>query len=88
MAHYVVCYDIANPKRLQRIHRRAVAHAQFVQYSIYYLDGSRQQLQNMLDEIADEIDEKEDDVRAYSIHPISEAICLGKPLIPEEIYLV
>jgi CRISPR-associated protein Cas2 len=88
MSHFIVCYDIANPKRLQRVHRKAVAHAQFLQYSVYYLDGTRQQLQDMLDEIEQEIEPKEDDVRAYTVAPLKEAICLGRPWMPDDIYLV
>lgn len=88
MACFIICYDIADPRRLQRVHRKAVSHAQFVQYSVYYLDGSRQQLQAMLDEIEAVLDLQADDVRAYSVVPLSEATCLGQPLMPDDVYLV
>lgn len=88
MANYLVCYDIADPRRLQRVHRHAVRHAQFVQYSVYYLQGSEADLQAMLDDIAAEIHPKLDDVRAYAIAPLEEAFTLGRTWIPEGIYLV
>lgn len=88
MAHYLICYDIANPKRLGRVHKHTVKCAQFVQYSVYYLDGSFNDLQKLMDNIAAEINEKEDDVRAYAIAPLQEAICLGQPLLPDDIYLL
>jgi len=88
MAHFLICYDIANPKRLGKVHRRAVAHASFVQYSIYYLQGDQKMLDAMLADIKAVIDETQDDVRAYSIEPLKEAIQLGQSCIPDGIYLV
>jgi CRISPR-associated protein Cas2 len=88
MPHYLICYDIANPKRLGRVHRRTVKHALFVQYSIYYLEGDRLNLQALLDDLRDVIDEKEDDVRAYTVSPISDAIQIGRSWLPEELILL
>ena len=87
MAHFLICYDIANPKRLGRVHRRAVRHAAFVQYSIYYLVGSKSDLDAMLDEIQKVIDDDQDDVRAYAVQPLSEAIKVGVCWLPEDIFL-
>jgi CRISPR-associated protein Cas2 len=88
MGHFIVCYDIANPKRLGRVHRRAVSHARFVQYSVYYREGTQNDLQAMLDDIEKEINPKEDDVRAYAVAPLEEAICLGQPWMPDDIRLL
>lgn len=88
MAHFLVCYDIANPKRLGRVHRRAVSHAQFVQYSVYYLHGTQLQLQAMLDDIQEVINDAEDDVRAYTTSPLKEAIHLGCSWLPDDIVLI
>lgn len=88
MAHYIICYDIANPKRLARVHRRAVKHAIFIQYSVYYLLGDRVKLQAMLDDLAAVIKNNEDDIRAYTIAPLSEAEQLGKPWLPDDLVLV
>ena len=87
MAHYLVCYDIANPKRLGKVRRRAVHYATFVQYSVYYLDGEREDLERMLCEIAEVIDVSQDDVRAYCVTPLTLAIQKGKSWLPEGIYL-
>jgi CRISPR-associated protein Cas2 len=88
MAHYLICYDIANPRRLGRVHRRAVRHAMFVQYSVYYLNGSEKELHEMLDEISEEIDPEEDDVRAYPVEPLKNAIQIGQAWLPDEILLL
>jgi CRISPR-associated protein Cas2 len=87
MAHYLVCYDIANPKRLGRVHRIAVKHAALLQYSVYYLIGSKSDLDKMLSEIQEVIDDREDDVRGYTVEPLSEAIRVGVCWLPEDIYL-
>ena len=87
MAHFLICYDIANPKRLGRVHRRAVRHAAFVQYSVYYLIGSQSDLDVMLDDIESVIDDDHDDVRAYTVEPLSDAIRIGACWLPEDIFL-
>jgi CRISPR-associated protein Cas2 len=88
MGHYLICYDIADPKRLGRIHRRAVKHAIFVQYSVYYLRGDQVKLQALLGEIEPLIDSSEDDVRAYSITSLSDACQMGRSWIPDDIQLI
>ena len=87
MPHYLICYDIANPKRLGKVHRRAVNHAVFVQYSVYYLQGTRAALDIMLDELREVIDDSQDDVRAYMIAPLSESIQFGRSWIPDGIII-
>ncbi|MEJ2419438.1 MAG: CRISPR-associated endonuclease Cas2 [Exilibacterium sp.] len=88
MAHYLICYDIANPKRLGKVHRRAVSHAVFVQYSVYYLRGSQAQLRTMLEDIEAVIDVAQDDVRAYTVSPLAESIQLGISWLPGDLALV
>jgi len=87
MAHYLVCYDIADPRRLQRVHRRMIRHALFVQLSVYYLQGDRAALDRLLDDLQEVIDERYDDVRAYSVRPLSDGLQIGCPWLPEGIGL-
>ena len=87
MGHYLICYDIADPKRLGKVHRRAVRHAAFVQYSVYYLNGTPAQLNDMLSDIEEVINENLDDVRAYTVAPLNESIQVGTAWIPEDILL-
>ena len=87
MANYLICYDIANPRRLGKVHRRTVAHALFVQYSVYYLQGSREDLEQLLHEIADVMNPGEDDVRAYQTGDIQLAFRLGRHWLPDDIIL-
>lgn len=83
MAHYLICYDIADPRRLGRVHRRIVNHAIFIQFSVYYLKGDKQSLADLLNDLKYVIDENYDDVRAYMIRPLSEALQIGTPWLPE-----
>lgn len=87
MACYLICYDIADPRRLGRVHRRIVKHAMFIQRSVYYLHGNRQALAALLNDLQEVIDEGYDDVRAYSIRPLTEAMQIGCSWLPEGIGL-
>lgn len=87
MANFIICYDIANPKRLGRVHRRAVRHAIFVQYSVYYLQGDNEKLKIVLDEINAVINPAEDDVRAYQVESLAGALQFGRPWMPEGVIL-
>ena len=87
MAHYLVCYDIADPSRLRRVHRRIVKHAIFIQLSVYYLQGKRQDLEALLIDLQDVIDESVDDVRAYKVGPVSDALQIGCSYLPDGIGL-
>ncbi len=87
MAHYLICYDITNPKRLGRVHRRIIKHAMFIQFSVYYLEGDQQDLKALLDDLQEVIDEGRDDVRAYAVRPLADAMQIGVSWLPEDIGL-
>lgn len=87
MANYLICYDIANPKRLAKVHKCTIKAAAFVQYSIYYFEGSEQQLNLLLNQIKQHINNKEDDLKAYPIPALQQAIHIGRHWLPEGIFL-
>jgi len=64
---YLICYDIANPKRLQRLHRKITTVAVMIQYSVYIAELNRRELTLLLDEIGACIDPSADDVRIYPL---------------------
>jgi CRISPR-associated protein Cas2 len=35
---YLVCYDISNPKRLQKVHRKMRGYGEALQYSVFCCD--------------------------------------------------
>lgn len=87
MAHYLICYDIANPKRLGRVHRRTTKCALFVQYSVYYFEGDKARLMALLGELKEIINATEDDIRAYKVESLKDAVHLGCNWLPDGIHL-
>lgn len=88
MAHYLICYDIANPKRLGKVHRRTAKYALFVQYSVYYFQGEKESLMELLAELKKVIHPAEDDIRAYKVESLQGAVQLGRSWLPDGINLV
>lgn len=87
MAHYLICYDIADPRRLGRVHRYIVKHTVFIQLSVYYLEGSKKDLAELLKGMTMLIDARYDDVRAYTVKPLKHAVQIGTRWLPEGIDL-
>lgn len=83
---YLICYDIANPRRLGRIHRHLAQHALPLQYSVFYYQSSEQQLIRRLQELRALMDERADDIRAYPISARSLRLHLGGGTLPEGIH--
>lgn len=57
----------------------------FIQLSVYYLQGDRQVLEVLLNELRDVIDESRDDVRVYAVRQLSNALQIGCSWLPEGI---
>ncbi|HSW62257.1 MAG TPA: CRISPR-associated endonuclease Cas2 [Dissulfurispiraceae bacterium] len=88
--NYLVCYDIADECRLQRVLRYMKARGLHVQYSVFYCKLGWNDLQIMKDELKAMIAERKDDVRIYPLPaklPVLAMGCGGR--IPEgvELYL-
>lgn len=84
--HYLLCYDISDPKRLGRIYRRCCKYGTPFQYSVFHLHCSAKVLEDLLDAIEKLIDPSSDDVRAYAISSVKEITTLGEALLPEGIH--
>ena len=72
---YLICYDIANPKRLAKVAKLLEHGAIRVQYSIFWCQVSKEQIAKIVADIEEEIEKEEDDVRIYCIK--SPGITLG-----------
>ncbi len=64
---YLICYDIADEKRLARVFRFLKGKATHVQYSVFFCRMTRPEVQRMKEELSARIDESEDDVRIYPL---------------------
>lgn len=88
MSDYIICYDIANPRRLGRVHRALKRLATPLQYSVFLFTGSEQQLQRCLDQLESIIDSRADDLRAYPLPTRGLRYSQGTGAIPEGILWV
>lgn len=83
--NYVICYDISDPKRLNHLHRYLLKRAIPIQYSVFLFAGDDRQFAACLAGAAQEIDEKEDDLRAYPLPKRGFKARTGRPALPEGI---
>ena len=81
-AGFVIGYDIANPRRLQRVHRMMCRHAAPLEYSIFLLVGSSADKDRCLAEVATLIDAAEDDVRCYPLPSRGFQTRVGRASLP------
>jgi CRISPR-associated protein Cas2 len=66
--NYLICYDITNPKRLAKLSKYVEKNAFRIQKSIYLLPhATKEELQNIKEQIEERIEKEEDDVRIYTI---------------------
>lgn len=67
---YLLAYDIADPRRLQRVHRCLSRTGIWVQRSVFFVFATPAGLAALLDEVEGLMHKREDDLRAYPItHP-------------------
>ena len=85
--NWLVAYDIADPRRLARVHRFLKRRAIPVQYSVFVLHADTFTLKSVLDGIANLIAPVEDDVRAYHLPKRCEVAMLGNQSLPEGVAL-
>jgi CRISPR-associated protein Cas2 len=64
---WLLAHDIRDKKRLQRVWRFLRQEGVRLQYSVYLLAGTRQQVENIIDRLRELIDESADDVRIYPL---------------------
>lgn len=82
---YVIGYDIANPRRLGRVHREMRKHACALEYSVFLLVGSEAAKDACLAEMARLMDRQEDDVRCYPLPSRALQVRIGRATLPEGI---
>lgn len=84
---WLVCYDIASPRRLRRVHAFLKKHALPVQYSVFLIETDRAGLEDLLDGLRERIHPKRDDVRAYRLPRRTWYRSLGAPTLPRGLLL-
>jgi len=82
VSDWIICYDIACPRRLGRIHRCLKRVASPLQYSVFLFSGTEPQLQRCLATLEQLMDPRHDDIRAYPLPQRGLRWCLGRPALP------
>jgi CRISPR-associated endonuclease Cas2 len=78
---YLVAYDIADPKRLSRLHRRLRRDGLAMQKSVFLVQRSQRGIGELMDELDGLIHRREDDLRAYPIPEPGEIWLRGKGVV-------
>jgi CRISPR-associated protein Cas2 len=84
---YVIAYDIANPRRLARIHRFLKKQGLPVQYSVFTVAIKRKALLRLLHNLKRWIIENEDDIRCYRLPQENDISTLGRQFFPGDVFL-
>lgn len=85
--NFLICYDISDAKRLRKVAKSLESVSIRIQKSLfYYMDGSAQDIKNIVRKLDEIINQDEDDIRIYKVDKYSSlhlksAIDLKKPNI-------
>ena len=74
----LLAYDIANPKRLTRVHRCLKRWGVPLQYSVWLVPGQPEDIQRLLQQLKALIVAGEDDIRLYALPKRPQVDCLGR----------
>ena len=80
---WLVCYDMADRKRLAQVFKLLKAHGIPLQRSVFQVHASSIAMEQLMAQISRLIQPDEDDVRAYRIPADSHKVWLGQSLIPQ-----
>ncbi len=87
VTHYLVIYDISDPKRLQRVHRELKKIGLPIQYSVFSVVLTKPKLLRLIESLQWVMDEDEDDIRCYSLPRSISCTTLGKQFFPDDVLL-
>lgn len=82
---HVLCYDIANPERLMRVHRTMRRWGIPLQYSVFLIRVNKPDMESLKAELNALIHCREDDIRIYPLPTRVQITHYGRQLLPEGI---
>jgi len=85
---WLICYDIADPRRLGRVHRFLTTRSIPMQYSVFFAQVRSSELDSILAGLAGLIDEKEDDIRIYPLAAQNASNYLGNTILPSDVEVI
>jgi len=84
--HWICSYDICHPKRLNKIHKLLCMLGIAINYSVFYLDLTQKQFQQLVTQLK-KIIHPDDDIRLYRCASLHSAKVIGV-LSPVGIHLM
>lgn len=84
---FLVCYDIANVKRLSRVHRYLKSQGLPIQYSVFTVELTKKKLTTLLSALQALIHPREDDVRCYALPARLDFDLVGRQVFAEGVLL-
>lgn len=78
MPGFILCYDIRDPRRLQKVHRVVARATRRLQWSVYYFEGHRARLFELVERTEAQMNRREDDLRIYPA-PLARHITILAP---------
>lgn len=85
MAHFIVTYDIACPKRLRKVAKFMEQVGIRLQYSVFYVQGGQDDIAHVIDTLS-VLTGKDDDVRIYRAPPLEQIEWLGRTYLGEDVW--
>ncbi len=83
---FLIAYDIADTKRLAKLGRFLSKIGVRIEYSVFYVKASKEEMVEIAMKINDIIEPKMDDVRIYEIEDYGIALGTAEPL--DEIFII
>jgi len=85
--HHLVCYDIADPERLAKVHRTVKRWGIPLQYSVFLVPAAPSAIADLMAELTRLIDHRDDDIRVYPLASRLDLRLLGRQGLPEGVTL-
>lgn len=76
-APYLVCYDIADPRRLGRVFRFMKGNGVHLQYSVFHCTLTWPGLLKLREDLGKLIDKRQDDIRIYPLPSGCKVVIIG-----------
>ena len=76
-AHYLVCYDITDPRRLSRVLKLMKGKGIHLQYSVFHCSLTWPGLSELKEKLGYIIDGEKDDIRIYPLPSEEKLIIMG-----------
>jgi len=88
LSKYLVCYDVADPKRLRRVHRSVRDWGVPVQRSVFEAELNPTQLAQLMAQLTTLIDATQDNIIVYRLGSHYECLGLGLSVPTEDVLFV